>query len=175
MTRREGAALITGASRGIGRAIAFQLAADGYDIAFCYRSSREAACAVEAEIAKLGRRVFHEPCDVADFQAVQGFVRACEAQFGTLEVLVNCAGIVRDNPLVLMDEGAWCEVLETNLNGTFNFCRNIVFGFMKQKGGSIINMSSVAGIYGNATQSNYAASKAGIIGFSKALAKELAP
>ncbi len=174
MANGVGLALVTGASRGIGRAIALQLASDGYDIGFCYRSHVEAACAVEREIAQRGRRVFHQPCDVGNFSAVEAFVHACEERLGKVEVLVNCAGIVRDNPLVLMTPEAWHAVVETNLTGTFNCCRNVVFGFMKRKQGVIVNVSSVAGVYGNPTQTNYSASKAGIIGFSRALAKELA-
>jgi 3-oxoacyl-[acyl-carrier protein] reductase len=168
-------ALVTGASRGIGRAIALQLARDGYNIAFCYQQNVEAAQHVADELIQIGRQVFHQPCDVADFQTVQNFVRSAEEQLGAVEVLVNSAGIVRDNPLVLMDPQTWHAVIDTNLTGTFNFCRSVIFSFMKRKQGAVINLSSVAGVYGNATQSNYSASKAGIIGFSKALAKEVAP
>ncbi len=167
-------ALITGASRGIGRAIALHLAREGYNIAFCYQQNAEAAQEVADEVIQIGRQVFHQSCDVTDFQAVQDFVRTVEERMGGLDVLVNSAGIVRDNPLVLMDPQAWHAVLDTNLTGTFNFCRSVVFSFMKRKQGAVVNLSSVAGVYGNATQSNYAASKAGIIGFSKSLAKEVA-
>jgi 3-oxoacyl-[acyl-carrier protein] reductase len=166
---------VTGASRGIGRAIARQLASDGYDIGFCYHQNIQAAQEVEQEISNWGRRVFHQPCDVTDFQAIQTFVRACAEHLGTLEVLVNCAGITRDNPLVLMAKEEWELVVNTNLSGNFHFCRSVVFDFMKRKRGVIVNISSVSGIFGNPTQSNYSAAKAGIIGFSKALAKELAP
>ncbi|MCI0729729.1 MAG: 3-oxoacyl-[acyl-carrier-protein] reductase [Chloroflexi bacterium] len=175
MSEDRGFALITGASRGIGRAIALHLADDGYDVAFCYRQDLEAARQVEAEALSRGRYVFHQPCDVADFQAVQAFVKACEEHFGTLEVLVNCAGIIRDNPLVLMGKEDWQSVMDTNLSGCFHFCRSAVFGFLKRKRGVIVNISSVSGVYGNPRQSNYSAAKAGIIGFSKSLAKELAP
>ncbi len=175
MAPNKGFALVTGASRGIGHAIALQLADDGYDIGFCYRQNVEAAREVERTIHKLGQRVFHQPCNVADFTAVQAFVTTCQENLGDLEVLVNCAGIVRDNPLLLMKEEDWNAVLETNLNSVFYFCRSVIFDFMKRKRGIIVNISSVAGVYGSATQSNYSAAKAGIIGFSKALAKELAP
>jgi 3-oxoacyl-[acyl-carrier protein] reductase len=174
-SEKSGWALVTGASRGIGRAIALQLAGDGYDVGFCYRQNADAAHEVEVAIGQLGRRVFHQPCNVADLTAVQAFVKSCEERLGDLEVLVNCAGIVRDNPLVLMKEEDWRAVVETNLDGVFNFCRSVVFNFMKRKGGVIVNISSVAGVYGSPSQSNYSATKAGIIGFSKALAKELAP
>lgn len=168
-------ALVTGASRGIGRAIALQLAKDGYNISFCYRQASVAAKEAAHEIHKLNRRVFQQPCDVSDFAAVENFVRATEKELGPMAVVVNSAGIIKDNPLVLMDQAAWRAVIDTNLNGIYNVCRNTVFGFMKRKTGCIINISSVAGVYGNPTQTNYSAAKAGIIGFSKALAKEVGP
>lgn len=168
-------ALVTGGSRGIGRAVALQLAQDGYDVAFCYHRETEAAEQVAASIRQGGQEAFYQPCDVTNFSEVQSFITAAEKELGPLTLLVNCAGIVRDNPLVLMDQTDWHAVIDTNLTGTFHFCRASVFGFMKRKKGVVVNTSSVAGVYGNATQSNYAASKAGIIGFSKSLAKELAP
>ncbi|MFE9203288.1 3-oxoacyl-[acyl-carrier-protein] reductase [Micromonospora sp. NPDC007230] len=168
-------ALVTGGSRGIGRAVALRLAEDGYDVAFCYRSGGEAAAETADAIKQRGVRCFHAPCDVADPDAVTAFVAAAEAELGPVEVLVNSAGIVRDKPLVLMPFADWAAVLDTNLTGTFNFCRTVVFGFMKRKRGTVINMSSVAGVYGNATQANYSASKGGINAMSRALAKELGP
>ncbi|HEY3121493.1 MAG TPA: 3-oxoacyl-[acyl-carrier-protein] reductase [Vicinamibacteria bacterium] len=173
MKATQPVALVTGASRGIGRAIALQLGWDGYDVGFCYRSSTEAAAEVEAELRALGRRVLCERCDVSDFEAVQRFVERVEKELGPLGLVVNCAGIARDNPLVLMDAKGWKDVLAANLDGIFNVCRSAVFGFMKRKRGCIINISSVAGVYGNPTQTNYSASKAGVIGFSRALAKEV--
>lgn len=175
MSEMPGFAVVTGASRGIGRSVALQLARDGYDVAFCYHSNTAAAEDVAAQITALGRRVFAHPCNVADLQAVDDFVHMAREQLGKPYILVNSAGIVRDNPLVLMEPEAWHAVLDTNLTGVFHTCRNLAFHFMKQKHGVIINMSSVSGLYGNAAQSNYAASKAGIIGFSKALAKEVGP
>ncbi len=174
-TERGGVALVTGGSRGIGRAIAVQLARDGHDVGFCYQSNSECAAGVAQEIHQLGRQVFHRPCDVSNSDSVQTFIHACEHECGQITTLVNNAGIVRDNPLVLMDLQSWSAVIDTNLTGTFNFCRQVVFGFLKRKRGTIVNISSVAGVYGNARQTNYSASKAGIIGFSKALAKEVAP
>jgi len=168
-------ALVSGGSRGIGRAVAVRLAQDGMDVAFCYRSDTAAAEATAAEIRAAGVRCFHAPCDVADNQEVTSFVKAVRAELGHVDVLVNSAGIVRDNPLVLMPVEDWSAVIDTNLTGTFNFCHATVFETMKRKQGVVINMSSVAGVHGNATQSNYAASKAGIIGMSKAMAKELGP
>lgn len=168
-------ALVTGGSRGIGRAIALQLARDGFDIAFCYREAEDAARAVEREIRGLGRRTFQRPCDVGDFVAVRAFVAAVDEELGPPEVAVNSAGIISDSPLVLMEPETWRAVLSTNLDGVFNVCRSVVFNLMKRKGGCIVNIGSVAGVYGYGTQTNYSASKAGVIGFSKALAKELGP
>jgi 3-oxoacyl-[acyl-carrier protein] reductase len=169
------AALITGASRGIGRSIATQLALDGYDIAFCYRTEAAAAEAVASEIRALGRRVFHAQCDVSNLESVQAFVRGGEEAIGPLSLVVNSAGIIKDAPLVTMAPESWQQVLATNLDGVFHVCRSAVFAFMKRKSGCIINLSSIAGVFGNATQVNYSASKAGIIGFSRALAKEVGP
>jgi 3-oxoacyl-[acyl-carrier protein] reductase len=171
--RSEEIALVTGGSRGIGRAVALQLAKDGYDISFCYRRATDAALEVEREILQLGRHVYQQQCDVADLTAVRAFVQATEEKLGPPEVVINSAGIIKDNPLVLMEEESWQAVIATNLDGVFNVCRSTVFNLMKRKSGCIINISSVAGVYGYATQTNYSASKAGVIGFSKALAKEL--
>jgi 3-oxoacyl-[acyl-carrier protein] reductase len=168
-------ALVSGGSRGIGRAVALGLARDGLDVAFCYRSDAAVAEATAAEIRATGVRCFAAPCDVADHQEVESFVKAVRAELGPIDVLVNSAGIVRDNPMVLMPVEDWSAVIDTNLTGTFNLCHATVFETMKRKQGVIVNMSSVAGVYGNATQSNYSASKAGIIGMSKAMAKELGP
>jgi 3-oxoacyl-[acyl-carrier protein] reductase len=168
-------ALVTGGSRGIGRAIALQLARDGFDLAFCYRQAQDAAREVEEEILRLGRRAFQRPCDVGDFAAVRAFVGAAEEELGPPEVVVNSAGIISDSPLLLMEPETWRAVLSTNLDGVFNVCRSVVFNLMKRKGGCIVNIGSVGGVYGYATQSNYSASKAGVIGFTKALAKELGP
>ncbi|KAA2254445.1 3-oxoacyl-[acyl-carrier-protein] reductase [Solihabitans fulvus] len=166
--------IVTGGSRGIGRSVAIRLAEENFDVAFCYRSEAAAAETTAKEIEEHGGRCYHAPCDVADAEAVQAFIKAAEAELGPIETLVNSAGIVRDNPMVLMPVEDWNAVIDTNLTGTFNFCRSMAFGFMKRKSGAIINMSSVAGVYGNPTQTNYSAAKAGINGMSKALAKELA-
>lgn len=168
-------ALVTGGSRGIGRAIALQLARDGFDIAFCYRQAEDAAREVEREILGLGRRTFRRPCDVGDFAAVRAFVAAVDEELGPPEVAVNSAGVISDSPLVLMEPETWRLVLSTNLDGVFNVCRSVVFNLMKRKSGCIVNIGSVAGVYGYGSQANYSASKAGVIGFSKALAKELGP
>lgn len=167
-------ALVTGGSRGIGQAVAIRLAQDGYDVAFCYRTGGESAEETSRQVRDLGVNCYHAPCDVADWQEAETFIKAAEHELGPVTTLVTSAGIVRDKPMVLMRTEDWHSVIDTNLNGTFNFCRNVVFGMMKRKAGSIVNISSVAGVYGNSAQSNYAASKAGIHGMSKSLAKEVA-
>ncbi|MEU4789891.1 3-oxoacyl-[acyl-carrier-protein] reductase [Micromonospora tulbaghiae] len=168
-------ALVTGGSRGIGRAVALRLAEDGYDVAFCYRAGGDAAAETADGIKQRGVRCFHAACDVADPDAVSEFVAAAEAELGPVRTLVNSAGIIRDSPLVLMPFDDWQAVLDTNLTGTFNFCRSVAFGFMKRKLGTVVNVSSVAGVYGNAAQANYSASKGGINSLSRAMAKELGP
>jgi 3-oxoacyl-[acyl-carrier protein] reductase len=170
----KGCALITGASRGIGRSVAIRLAREGYNIAGCFRAVTDSSEQTEAEVNKLGIRSLFVPCDVCDTAAVDEFVRLADRELGPITALVSNAGIARDNPLVLMTPEDWKDVVDTNLTGTWNVCRAVVFRFMKRRSGAVVNISSVAGIYGNATQSNYAATKAGIIGFSKSLAKEIA-
>lgn len=167
-------ALVTGASRGIGRAVALRLASDGYAVAGCYSTASDAARQTEDDVRKFGVPCYFGTCDVADPEAVEAFIRAAEEQLGSLDLLVNNAGITRDQPLVLGSYRDWTEVLATNLTGTRNLCHAMAFRFMKNRGGVVVNMSSVAGIYGNVGQTAYAASKAGIIGFSKSLAKEVA-
>jgi 3-oxoacyl-[acyl-carrier protein] reductase len=167
--------LVTGASRGIGRSVVLRLAREGYDIAGCSSAPSDESEKTEAEIRALDVGCHFAVCDVRDMDAVEAFVDSAERELGPLTSLVNNAGIVRDNPMVLMPREDWRDVLETNLTGTWNVCRTVVFRFMKRRAGAIVNMSSVAGVYGNATQSNYAATKAGVIGLSKSLAKEVAP
>ncbi|WP_326640833.1 3-oxoacyl-ACP reductase FabG [Streptosporangium sp. NBC_01755] len=164
-------ALVTGGSRGIGGSVVTRLAADGYDVAFCYRSNKEAADLVVGQVAE-GASVLAEQVDVTELGAVRQFVRRAEKELGPLGAVVSCAGIIRDNPLVMMSEEDWHTVLRTNLDSTYNVCSVAVFGMIKRRAGSIVTLSSVAGVYGNAAQTNYSASKAGIIGFTRALAKE---
>lgn len=170
----KGCALVTGASRGIGRAVALRLAEDGYDIAGCYRSGDEQAGKTEAEIAALGVACRLTRCDVRDADAVDTFVRSAEREVGEIAVLVNSAGIARDSPMIMMAPGDWDSVVGTNLTGTWNVCRAGVFRFAKRRSGVVVNLSSVVGVRGNAGQTNYAAAKAGIIGLSRSLAKEVA-
>jgi len=167
-------ALVTGGSRGIGRAVVERLASDGYDVAFCYRANQAAAEEILDQVGGNGTEVLARCVDVADMAAVRAFVSETEEQLGSIDAVVTSAGIVRDNPLVMMAEDDWEDVITTNLRGTYNVCRSVVFEMMKRKSGSIVNLSSVAGVYGNPTQCNYSASKAGIIGFTRALAKEVA-
>lgn len=166
-------AMVTGASRGIGRAIALQLAREGHDIAFCYRSAADSAEELARQVRALGRRCWYRAVDVADFDQVGAFVQAVEDELGPVEVLVNNAGITRDQLLLQMAPEAWHSVLQTNLDSVFHFCRATAFSFLKLRRGRIINIASVAGVSGQAGQVNYSASKAGMIGFSKALSKEL--
>ncbi len=166
---------MTGGARGIGRSIALRLAEDGYDVAFCYRSNSEAAKEVAERIGALGAACYHDACDVSDAASFEAFHKAAAGRLGPFDALVNSAGIVRDNALVMMSPQEWTSVLDTNLTGTFNTCRTVTFGFMKRRSGAIVNVSSVAGVYGNVGQSNYAASKAGINAMSRSLAKELGP
>jgi 3-oxoacyl-[acyl-carrier protein] reductase len=167
--------LITGASKGIGKAIALELGRKGFDIAFCYHHDENGANQVKTELEQLGRRVLIQQCDVSDFTAVEQFVRQAEVDLGGLTAIVNNAGIIKDSSLVMMAPENWSRVINTNLNGVFNVCRCAIFEMMKRKSGCIINISSVSGVYGNPRQTNYSAAKAGIIGFSKSLAKEVGP
>lgn len=168
-------AVVSGGSRGIGAQVVTRLARDGFDVAFCYRADGDAAGHVAKECAALGAEVFVQRVDVTDRQAIERFVRDGEARLGRIRAVVSCAGIVRDNPLPLMTADDWHAVLDVNLTGTYLLCRAAAFRMMKRRTGAIVTLSSVAGVYGNATQANYCATKAGIIGFTRALAKELGP
>jgi 3-oxoacyl-[acyl-carrier protein] reductase len=166
--------LVTGASRGIGRAVALRLAREGYAVAGCHQRGGAAAEQTEADVRMMGVPAYFGTCDVSDPAAAAAFIAAAEAEIGPIDLLVNNAGITRDQPLVLSTEEDWNAVLATNLTGTWSFCRSMVFKFMKNRAGAVVNMSSVAGVHGNAGQTAYAASKAGIIGLSRSLAKEVA-
>jgi 3-oxoacyl-[acyl-carrier protein] reductase len=168
------AAVITGGSRGIGRAVALRLAADGYDVAFCSRTESSVALDTRKLIEALGAKAFYAPCDVGDLAAVRAFIAAAEDAVGPVEALVTAAGIVRDRPLALMSPDDWSRVLDTNLTGVYHACRAVVPALMRRQSGAIVTISSVIGIHGNPGQSNYAATKAGINALSRSLAKELA-
>lgn len=166
-------ALITGASKGIGRAIAIRYAQEGANVAFTYLSSVEKGEALENELAAFGIKAKGYRSDASNFKAAEELVNAVVAEFGSLDILVNNAGITRDNLLMRMTEEAWDEVIGVNLKSCFNTVKAATRPMMKAKAGSIINITSVVGIKGNAGQANYAASKSGIIGFTKSVALEL--
>lgn len=166
-------ALITGASKGIGRKIAEKFAEHGADVAFTYLSSVEKGQALEQELQKFGTKVKGYRSDASKFDEAEKLVSDIVADFGTLHVVVNNAGITKDNLLMRMSEEQWDEVLNVNLKSIFNLTKAASRIMMRNRNGVFVNMSSVVGVQGNAGQSNYAASKAGIIGFSKSVAKEL--
>ena len=166
--------IVTGASRGLGRSIATRLASAGYAVAGCSTSANDDAERAHAAIEAFRGPCHFGVCDIRDAAAVDAFVAEVERELGPVDALVNNAGIVRDNPMALMRPDDWSEVVDVNLTGTWLTTRAVVFRMMKRKSGTIVNLSSVAGIYGNASQTNYAATKAGIIGMTKSLAKEVA-
>ncbi|MBO5814813.1 MAG: 3-oxoacyl-[acyl-carrier-protein] reductase [Bacteroidales bacterium] len=168
-------ALVTGATRGIGRAIALKFASEGADIAFTYRSQEEAALTLTAEIEAMGVRVKAYKSDAASFEDAHNVVADAKDTFGHIDILVNNAGITKDGLMMRMDEAAWDAVIGTNLKSAFNFIHACTPIMARQRNGSIINMSSVVGVSGNAGQCNYSASKAGLIGLSKSIAKEMGP
>jgi len=167
-------ALVTGGSRGIGKAIALALASEGCNVAFTYRSAESQAKEVEQQIISLGREAKRFHANVASSSETKSVVDAVVAQFKRLDILVNSAGITKDGLLMRMKEEDFDDVIDTNLKGVFNFTQSASKQMMSQRAGKIINITSVVGVTGNAGQSNYAASKAGIIGFTKSIAKELA-
>jgi 3-oxoacyl-[acyl-carrier protein] reductase len=166
-------ALITGASRGIGKGIAMEFARQGAHVAFTYNASAEAARALEAELEGFGVRAKGYQSNAADFDAAQQLVKDVIEDFGGLDILINNAGITKDNLLMRISEEDFDKVIEVNLKSVFNLTKAVLRPMLKQRSGSIINMSSVVGVKGNAGQTNYAASKAGILGFTKSVALEL--
>ena len=166
--------LITGATRGIGRAMAELFAAEGADIAFAYLNSVEKAEAMEKELASNGIKAKGYRMDVASFEGAVQMVDEVMKEFGRIDILVNNAGITRDGLLLRMNEQQWDEVIDTNLKSAFNFIKACTPVMMRQKSGCILSVSSVVGLHGNAGQVNYAASKAGLIGMTKSVAKEMA-
>ena len=167
-------ALVTGASRGIGKAIAKALAAEGAMVVVNYNGSKEAAEQVVAEIQAQGGKAASFGCSVADPEAVEQMVAQIVAEYKRLDILVNNAGITKDNLILKMKEEDFGTVLDTNLKGVFHTSKHAAKQMLRQKSGSIVNISSISGIMGNPGQTNYAASKAGVIGFTKSLARELA-
>lgn len=166
--------LVTGASRGIGKAIACKLAREGAKVIINYNGSKEKAEAVKSEIEAAGGQAEVYQCDVSDYTACETFIQTVIKEEGSLDILVNNAGITKDGLLMKMSEEDFDKVLDINLKGAFNTIRFASRQMLRQKGGRIINMSSVVGVSGNAGQANYAASKAGVIGLTKAAARELA-
>lgn len=166
-------ALITGGSRGIGEGIVRMYAAQGADVAFTYLSSDERAKALENELTDLGVKALAIKSDAADFKQAELLTEEVVKAFGKIDILINNAGITKDTLMLRMTEEQWDEVIRVNLKSVFNLTKHVLKPMLKSKSGSIINIGSVVGVFGNAGQANYAASKAGIIGFSKSIAKEV--
>lgn len=168
-------AIVTGGTRGIGKAMVQRLAAGGANVAFNYARSADDAENLVTELTAAGARAFSGQCDVADTEASAEFVKQVVAEFGTVDLLINNAGITRDQLILRMKEDDWDAVIDTNLKGAWNFSKAVIRPMMKnENGGSILNISSISGVVGMLGQSNYSASKAGMIGLTKALAKEVA-
>lgn len=168
-------AIVTGGTRGIGRAIALELAKRGANVAFNYARSADEAEKLKAEIEDAGVRAFAAQCDVVNTEASAEFVKQVQSEFGTVDFLINNAGIARDQLMLRMKEEDWDSVIDTNLKGAWNFSKAVLRPMMKNDaGGSILNISSISGVVGMLGQTNYSASKAGMIGLTKALAKEVA-
>lgn len=168
-------AIVTGATRGIGKAITLELAKRGANVAFNFAKSVDEADKVKAEIKAFGVKAFAESCDVADTEAAGEFVKKVKEEFGGIDFLVNNAGITRDNLIMRMKEEEWDAVIDTNLKGAWNFSKAVLRPMMRnESGGSILNITSISGVVGMLGQSNYSASKAGMIGLTKSVAKEVA-
>jgi 3-oxoacyl-[acyl-carrier protein] reductase len=172
---RSKTVMISGASRGIGRAIAKELAVQGANISFNFLQNEQGAADVAGELNELGASSKAFQADIRDYEAVKSWVEETKKIYGALDIVINNAGVIKDKALALMDTDDWHNVINTNLDGTFNLTRASIISLIKQKSGIIINISSVSGIVGLPRQTNYAASKAGIIGFTKSLAREVGP
>jgi 3-oxoacyl-[acyl-carrier protein] reductase len=172
MSNNGKAAVVTGGSRGIGRAIVLTLVEAGFNVAFSYAANQTAAAEVEKAAKAFGVDVLSMQADAANAQQAQALIEAAHKQFGRIDALVNNAGVAKDNLVMRMSDEDWDKVLDTNLSGAFYTSRAASRIMLKQRSGAIINMSSVIGVYGNAGQANYAASKAGLIGLTKSMAKE---
>jgi len=167
--------IVTGGTRGIGRAIVLAVCEEGADCAFTYSSNRSAAETLADDVRRMGRRPLPIQLDVRDYEGAIKLVEQVKQEFGRLDILVNNAGITKDKSLMMMNKEDWYDVIDTNLTGVFNTTRACIITFLKQKSGNIVNISSVSGIHPLPGQVNYAAAKAGVIGFTKSLAKEVAP
>lgn len=165
--------IITGATRGIGKAIAYKLANSGYNLIIGYRSSDDEACKIKDELEKKGIRVILAKGDVSDQSYAKDLIKICKDEFGGIDALINNAGITKDGLVMRMSESDFMDVIDVNLKGTFNCSKEASIAMLRQKYGKIINISSVVGVTGNAGQVNYSSSKAGVIGLTKSLAKEL--
>jgi 3-oxoacyl-[acyl-carrier protein] reductase len=168
-------AIVTGGTRGIGRAIVLALCRAGADCAFTFAHNGSLADALAREVRDIGRRALPLQLDVRDFEGARGLVEKVKENFGRLDILINNAGITRDKSLMMMSREEWTSVIETDLTGVFNTTRACIVSFLKQKSGKIVNISSSSGIHPLPGQVNYAAAKAGVIGFTRSLAKEVAP
>jgi 3-oxoacyl-[acyl-carrier protein] reductase len=175
MRFKDKLAIVTGATRGIGRAIVLELAKEGANAVFTYLKSDDLANSLKKEIENLGVKAYPFKIDVRDFDKVDEWKERIKEQFNRIDILINNAGIIKDGALAMMERDSWREVIDTNLNGLFNMTKAFIVTFMKQKSGNIINITSLTGIIGMPRQTNYAASKGGIIAFTKSLAKEVAP
>jgi len=170
---KDKTAIVTGGTRGIGRAIVLELARNGCNVVFNYSKSDDLANALVKEIEALGVKAVAKKVDVSDFEAAKNMVKEVKDEFGQIDYLVNNAGITRDKLLAIMKEDDWDDVINTNLKSVYNFSKAVIMTMIKQKSGNILNITSVSGIAGVAGQVNYSSSKAGMIGFTKALAKEV--
>jgi 3-oxoacyl-[acyl-carrier protein] reductase len=168
-------AIVTGGTRGIGRSIVLALCREGADCAFTYTTNTSLADSLAKEIRDIGRRALPLQLDVRDFDGAKALVGKVKEEFGRLDILVNNAGITRDKSLMMMSREEWASVIDTDLTGVFNTTHACIVTFLKQKSGNVVNISSVSGIHPLPGQVNYAAAKAGVIGFTRSLAKEVAP
>ncbi|MGN1085323.1 MAG: 3-oxoacyl-[acyl-carrier-protein] reductase [Lachnospiraceae bacterium] len=168
-------AVVTGGSRGIGRAVCAAFCKNGADVAFLYAGNKEKAAQALEELSAFGTKVKAYKCNISDYKETEAVFKEILSEFGTVDILVNNAGITRDKLLLGMKPEEFTDVIDTNLVGAYNTVKQVYPVMMKKRSGKIINISSVSGIMGNAGQTNYSASKAGLIGFTKSLAKELAP
>jgi len=174
MSLKNKIAIVTGGSRGIGHEIAIRLAKERVNIAFTYNKGKEFASKLREKLEKMGVRAVAYQADVRNYEEARRITDEVEEKFGRIDILINNAGITCDNLLMTMSADDWRKVVETNINGVFNYSKSVIVKMLRQKSGNIVNISSYSGIFGQPGQTNYSASKAGIIGFTKALAKEVA-